>query len=146
MIAAPPDKVFAVLADPSQHPVIDGSGMVRDAPDDGPARLSQGATFGMSMRWGVPYEMVNEVVEFEDDRRIAWAPRVARPAAVSRVLGGHRWRYELEPTDGGTRVRESYDWSQATPASRVYIVTAGWPGRARRAMEQTLARLDDHLT
>ena len=145
-IEAPPEKIFAVIADPSQHPVIDGSGMVRDAPDDAPARLSLGAEFGMSMRWGMPYAMVNEVVEFEDDRRIAWSPRLARPKFMSRWGGGHRWRYELEPDGSGTRVRETYDWSAADPVTRSYIVAAGWPKRARRAMEQTLERLEAHVT
>jgi uncharacterized protein YndB with AHSA1/START domain len=146
-IAAPPEQIFALLADPAQHPVIDGSGMVRDAPTDGPGRLTMGAKFGMAMRWGVPYTMTNEVVEFDEGRRIAWEPRTARPAFMRRMMGGHRWRYELEP-DGaaGTRVRETYDWSSADPFTRAYIVAAGWPKRARRAMEQTLARLDEHLT
>ncbi len=147
VIAAPPEKVFAVVADPSQHPVIDGSGMVRDAPTDGPDRLTLGARFGMAMRWGMPYSMTNEVVEFEDGCLIAWEPRLARPAFMSRWNGGHRWRYELEP-DGptSTRVRETYDWSNADPFTRAYIVAAGWPKRARRAMEQTLERLERHVT
>jgi uncharacterized protein YndB with AHSA1/START domain len=146
-IAAPPEKVFAVVADPSQHPVIDGSGMVRDAPADGPARLSLGAEFGMSMRWGMPYAMLNEVVEFEDGRRIAWSPRLARPRFMSRLSGGHRWRYEFEPDgESGTNVRETYDWSNADPFTRSYIVAAGWPKRARRAMERTLERLEAHVT
>jgi uncharacterized protein YndB with AHSA1/START domain len=147
LIAAPPEKVFAVLADPAQHPEIDGSGMVRDAPTNGPDRLALGAKFGMAMRWGMPYTMSNEVVEFEEGRRIAWEPRLARPAFMSRLSGGHRWRYELEAEgDASTRVRETYDWSHADPFTRTYIVAAGWPKRARRAMEQTLERLENHLT
>ena len=146
-IAAPPERVFAVLTDPAQHPAIDGSGMVRDAPTGGPDRLALGAKFGMAMRWGMPYTMSNEVVEFEEGRLIAWQPRLARPAFISRLSGGHRWRYELEPEgETSTRVRETYDWSNADPFTRAYIVAAGWPKRARRAMEQTLERLEKHLT
>jgi uncharacterized protein YndB with AHSA1/START domain len=146
-IAAPPDKVFAVLADPAQHPAIDGSGMVRDAPPDGPDRLALGAKFGMAMRWGMPYTMSNEVVEFEEGRRIGWRPRLARPAFISRLGGGHRWRYELEPEgETSTRVRETYDWSNADPFTRAYIVAAQWPERARRAMEETLERLEGHVS
>src|SRR5712692_2017963 len=134
VISAPPEKIFDVLADPSQHPVIDGSGTVKHTRGDQPARLSLDAKFGMSMRLGVPYAITNTVVEFEEGRRIAW-----------RHFGGHRWRYELEPVDTGTRVRETYDWSTAILGTRLYIEATGWPKRAERAMTETLQRLDAHL-
>ena len=135
VIAAPPDTIFDVLADPSQHPVIDGSGTVKQTRDGTPARLSLGAKFGMSMRMGVPYAITNTVVEFEDGRRIAW-----------RHIGGHRWRYELEAVGDGTRVRETYDWSTAMLGTRLYIAATGWPKRAEKAMTHTLERLDVHVT
>ena len=146
-IDAPPEKIFAVVADPAQHRAIDGSGMVRGPPAGERGRLlALGDEFGMSMRWGMPYSMVNTVVECEANRRIAWEPHVARPAFVRSVMGGHRWRYELEPVDGGTRVRETYDWSRADPGTRAWIRAAKWPARARRAMEKTLERLDTYVT
>ena len=89
-IEAPPEVVFAILADPRQHARIDGSGSVQNLLK-GPERLSKGATFGMDMKlFGLPYKIRNTVVEFEEDRRIAW-----------RHFGGHRWRYVLEPTVAG---------------------------------------------
>ena len=51
---------------------------------------------------GVPYLTKNTVVEYDEDRLIAW-----------RHLGKHRWRYELEPVEGGTKVTETFDWSTA---------------------------------
>lgn len=147
IVDASPEAVFEVLADPSQHPVIDGSGMVR-ASVPGAGRLSLGAEFGMSMRMGVPYSMVNEVVEYEAGRRIAWTPRMGGPALVRRLgraLNGPTWRYELEPVGSGTRVCETYDWSSANAGSRLYILAAGWPRRAERAMTATLTRLADHV-
>jgi uncharacterized protein YndB with AHSA1/START domain len=135
VIAAPPEKIFDVLADPQQHPVIDGSGTVQHTRGEEPARLVLGSKFGMSMRIGIPYSITNTVVEFDENRLIAW-----------RHFGGHRWRYELEPSDGGTRVRETYDWSTAILGTRLYIVTMGWPKRAEKAMTETLQRLDAHLT
>jgi uncharacterized protein YndB with AHSA1/START domain len=135
VIAATPDRIFDVLADPAQHPVIDGSGTVKHTRGETPARLSLGAKFGMSMKLGVPYGITNTVVEFEDGRRIAW-----------RHFGGHRWRYELEPADRGTRVRETYEWSTAILGTRLYIIATGWPKRAETAMAQTLERLDAHVT
>lgn len=135
VIAAPPEKIFDVLADPSQHPVIDGSGTVKDIRGEEPSRLSLGAKFGMSMRIGIPYGITNTVVEFDENRLIAW-----------RHYGGHRWRYELEPAGAGTRVRETYDWSTAIIPTRIYIAVSGWPKRAEEAMTRTLERLDARVT
>jgi hypothetical protein len=92
--------VFDVLADPSQHSLFDGSGHVKGM-TSGPPRLYLGATFGMRMRWGAPYVIKNTIVEFDEDRRIAW-----------RHFARHVWRYELEPSgdDGtSTRVTETFD-------------------------------------
>lgn len=101
-IDAPPERIFALLADPRRHAEFDGSGTVQGAVS-GPERLSLGARFGMAMRIGLPYRIGNEVVEFEEGRRIAW-----------RHAGHHRWRYELEPTPGGgTMVTETFDGSTA---------------------------------
>ena len=140
VVAAPPERVFAVLADPRRHREIDGSGTVRDAVD-GPERLSLGAVFGMDMRLGGPYRMVNTVVEFEQDRRIAWQPRPAHRVA-DKVLGGRIWRYELEPVDGGTRVRETWDITQ----ERVPLALVPLRPLTKLSMERTLARLQERLT
>lgn len=130
-VDAPAATVFAILADPRQHARIDGSGSVRDTVS-GPQRLERGATFGVDMKLaGVPYRISNRVVEFEDGRLIAW-----------RHFGGHRWRYELEPTaEGGTRVTESFDYSMYAAPQRLLIEALGFPARNRRGIEQTLVTL-----
>jgi uncharacterized protein YndB with AHSA1/START domain len=129
-IAAPAEVVFGMLADPAQHPKIDGSGTVRHVLR-GPRRLSAGSRFRMNMRlFGVPYRVTNRVVEFEPDRLITW-----------RHFEPQRWRYELEPIAGGTRVRESFDYSAYPRIGRWFIRLAGWPERNRRAIAQTLLRL-----
>jgi len=130
-VDAPAETVFAILADPRQHARIDGSGSVRQTVS-GPQRLERGATFGVDMRLGgVPYRISNRVVEFEEGRRIAW-----------RHFGGHRWRYELEPTPtGGTRVTESFDYSMYARPQRLLVEALGFPARNRRGIEQTLRTL-----
>lgn len=129
-IAAPAEVVFDMLADPAQHPMIDGSRTVRRLLR-GPRRLSAGSRFRVGMRlFGVPYWVTNRVVEFEPNRVIAW-----------RHFEPQRWRYELEPCAGGTMVRESFDYSFYPPAGRWLIRLAGWPERNRRAIAQTLPRL-----
>ena len=130
-IQADPSVVFGIVADPHQHSRIDGSGSVQ-ATIEGPDRLAKGAEFHVSMKmFGLPYKITNRVVEFEADRRIAW-----------RHFGGHRWRYELEPTeDGGTRVTETFDYSRYNPLWRTFIELTGFPGRNRDGIRETLVRL-----
>jgi len=107
LIAAQPERIFDVLADPSRHQEIDGSGTVRDTPG-GSQRLALGSKFGMSMHMGIGYSMDNTVVEFEENRRIAWQTRPTL-APMRLLVGGRIWRYELVPQAGGTLVRESWD-------------------------------------
>ena len=97
-VNAPAADVFDLVARPANHPRFDGSGTVT-SPSFGPDRLSLGSKFGMSMRLVVPYRITNTVMEFDEGHLIAW-----------RHLGGHRWRYELEPvSDSSTLVTETFD-------------------------------------
>jgi uncharacterized protein YndB with AHSA1/START domain len=139
VIPAPPEKIFDLLADPSRHRDIDGSGTVREAKEP-PQRLSLGARFGMSMKLGVGYSMSNTVIEFDENRRIAWQTRGS--GSLASKFGGRIWRYELEPVDGGTRVRETWDISQE---SMKFVVR---PARkkTRKSMEQTLERIEELVT
>ncbi len=140
VIASPPAPIFDLLADPSRHRDIDGSGTVRDAAE-GSTRLTLGARFGMGMRVGAKYDMTNEVVEFETDRRIAWQARPAFPL-VGKVAGGRIWRYELEPVAGGTRVRETWDLSQ----ERIPALVIGLKLITRVNMARTLTRIERIVT
>ena len=135
-VKAPAERVFALLADPSRHREIDGSGTLRDA-KGGSTRLALGSRFGMNMKAGAPYVMVNEVVEFEVDRRIAWQARPDR-ALFAKAIGGRIWRYELEPRDGGTLVRETWDISQ----ERLPPLVWGLRGLTRLSMNRTMDRIE----
>jgi hypothetical protein len=129
VIAAPAQVLFDIVADPAQHPVIDGSGSVQGLREGAPERLSLGATFGMDMKLGAPYKILNRVVEFEDGRRIAW-----------RHFNGHVWRYLFEPVDGGTEVTEQ--WDARTAKNRLGLRLLGFPARNRRGILATLERLE----
>jgi uncharacterized protein YndB with AHSA1/START domain len=143
VIPAPPEKIFALLADANRHQDFDGSGTVKAAHDDAPKRLHLGSKFGMNMRIVMPYSMVSTVIEFDENRRIAWQPRPAYPIA-NRLAGGRIWRYELEPVPGGTRVRESWDITQEALLTKATVRAAA--GRTRTAMEKTLERLEQLVT
>ena len=138
VISASPDAIFALLADPSRHPDIDGSGGVQSSKEPS-QRVKLGDKFRMSMKLGIPYSMVSEVIEFEDDRRIAWQSRP--PGVFGKISGGRIWRYELEPVDGGTRVRETWDISHEI-GTKFMLQNSRVHRHTREAMEKTLANIE----
>lgn len=128
-IDAPPAAVFAILADPRQHQRIDGSGTVQGTVS-GPERLTLGSEFGMDMKMGASYKIKNKVVEYDEDRLIAW-----------RHKGLHRWRYELTPTaDGGTEVTETWDLSRYPLPLRLGL-SATFAAKTQKAIDATLVKL-----
>ena len=132
VIEADAQALFDVVADPSLHHVIDGSGSVQGVRGGG-RKLALGDRFSTKMRIGVPYLISNKVVEYDESRRIAWSH-----------IGGWRWRYEFEPVDGGTRVTETFDWSTAKPGAGGYA--SKWASKNKASMESTLARLEAFVT
>jgi len=139
-IPAPANQIFDLLADPSRHREIDGSGMVREAAE-GSQRLELGSKFGMGMKAGLSYSMVNTVVEFDENRLIAWQPRPSS-GLMGLFIGGRIWRYELVPKKGGTLVRESWDISNERHKSAVRPMRA----KTREAMTATLERIEQVVT
>jgi uncharacterized protein YndB with AHSA1/START domain len=143
LISASPEVIFDVLAHPAKHSLIDGSGMLQGAnePDDG--RLALGVTFGMAMKLGVRYSTVSTVVEFEENRRIAW--QTGPKGKLEPYVAGRIWRYELEPRGDRTLVRES--WDITTDHQRALLRLGDiYSKKTRRDMELTLARLDALVT
>jgi Polyketide cyclase / dehydrase and lipid transport len=134
-IPAPAAAVFELLARPERHSLIDGSGSVRGARAGGPDRLFLGASFGMNMRIGLPYRILNEVVEFDEGSRIAW-----------RHFAGHVWRYILEPLPAGadtsrpaTMLTEQFDPTHA--GSPLTLKLLGFRRRNERSIQRTLDRI-----
>ncbi|UDY35535.1 SRPBCC family protein [Dermatobacter hominis] len=136
LIPATAQRLFDLVADPTMHPVIDGSGSVRGV-KGAKRKLALGDRFTANMRVGLPYFISNTVVEYAEGRRFAWAH-----------VGGWRWRWEFEeqePVDGEpiTRVTETFDWSTAKAAG--YVTRLGWPEKNRTAMERSLNRLATYI-
>lgn len=133
VIDAPAAEIFELLADPAKHPLIDGSGTVLAARSTGPRRLKLGDKFGMDMKMGRQYKILNTVVEFEEERLIAW-----------RHFYGHRWRWQLRDLgDGRTEVTETFDWSTARIGFLLELVK--FPGKNLKSIRATLDRLQQRF-
>lgn len=123
------EAVFEILADPSAHFEIDGTSSVQATSSQTGRRLALGDHFGMKMKIGLPYQIQNTVVEFDENRLIAW-----------QHFAKHTWRYELDEFEPGrTRVIESWDWS-GSPYARV-MELVGFPDRNRKGISASLLKL-----
>ncbi|MDI3315440.1 MAG: SRPBCC family protein [Mycobacterium sp.] len=128
-IAAPADRIFELIADPSQQPRWDGNDNLAAA-EPGQRVRRVGDVFAMRITLGSIRE--NHVVEFEEGRRIAWLP-----AEPGRRPPGHLWRWELEPVDDThTRVTHIYDWSQLTDENRLPRARATTPDKLRASLDR----------
>jgi hypothetical protein len=93
----------------------------------------------MDMKLGARYSTRNEVVELVEDRLIAW--RTLAPFPLSLLFTGRTWRYELEPVEAGTLVRETWDLSTEARPGRPAVRRMA--DQTRRNMERTLTRIDE---
>jgi hypothetical protein len=124
-IQAAPEAVFAVLADPSTHASIDGTGWVQSA-KDGERITAAGQVFRMAMYHpnhpDRNYETASLVEVFDEPRAIAWRTGTEDAETGELSFGGWVWRYDLEPTGPAeTTVTLTYDWSAVGPEVREYL-------------------------
>jgi hypothetical protein len=123
-VAAPVARMFAILADPTTHSAIDGTGWVQEATDQAPL-TEVGQLFRMDMYHGNhpdgDYRVVNKVAVFDPPRAIGWLTGTEK-ADGSLEFGGWTWRYDLAPLGPAeTEVTLTYDWSAVPPSIREYI-------------------------
>jgi uncharacterized protein YndB with AHSA1/START domain len=136
-IAAPADRIFALIADPSQQPRWDGNDNLARA-EAGQRVHGVGEVFEMTLTRGSVRE--NHVVEFEEGRRIAWTP-----AELGKRPPGHLWRWELEPIEASrTLVTHTYDWTRLTDSNRLPRARATTPERLAASLDR-LAALAESL-
>ncbi|MDT5333090.1 MAG: hypothetical protein QOF31_4387 [Mycobacterium sp.] len=140
---APVETVFDVLADPSTHQAIDGTGWVRESLD-GKRLTETGQIFRMGMYHDNHpdkyYEMANRVEVFDPPRAIAWQPGQGTDDAALD-FGGWIWRYDLSPvTPSQTEVTLTYDWSRVPPHLREHI---GFPPFDAQHLDNSLKHLAD---
>jgi hypothetical protein len=115
----PAEKLFGVLANPASHPLIDGSGMLRESRDGVIRGVGDVFTMRMHNDEMGDYEMANFVVEYEPNRRIGWEPvlkAASRPEDQADIgdHAEHRWSFALSPVgSAATLVTETYDCSRS---------------------------------
>jgi Polyketide cyclase / dehydrase and lipid transport len=141
-ISASAEAVFAVLADPSRHAAIDGTGRVRDDLD-GQLLTGSGQIFRVDMYHenhpDGSYQIANQVLAFDPPRVISWRPGYVSPATGKLEFGGWIWRYDLRPLGPDTtEVTLSYDWSAVGPVPRQHI---SFPPFAADHLDNSLGHL-----
>lgn len=146
-IEASAADVFRLLSDPGTHPIIDGSGMLREG---GSTEVVKGVGDVFAINMVHPnlgeYVMDNHVTVFEADRRIGWNPanQGTKLGTAEGSQNGSKWAFELSP-DGpsATLVTEIYDCSGSPDGVRSAVENGNaWIG----AMTETLRKLDELST
>lgn len=139
VVAATPERIFALLCDPAGHVAIDSSGMLQSA-DGGPVR-AQGDAFVVHMdreslndRPLGKYDVTVTITQFERDALIEWGI-----GAFGRSIG-HLYGYRLMQQDDGTLVTSYYDWSKIPPSPERDKAFPVIPEMALRATLGILAR------
>jgi len=132
LIQASPSTIFSIISNPKRHRDIDGSATITSNVS-GPETLVMGSKFGMKMRLGITYWIRNTVVEYEQDKLIAW-----------RHLGRWRWRYELvDLGNGSTQVTETFDGSFAPAIAQGWLIFRKAYPWTQLAVAKTLVRLKE---
>ena len=139
-IAADAARIFELIADPAHQPSWDGNDNLAEAA--GGQRVRHvGDVFTMTLT-GDGAVRENQVVEFDEGRRIAW-----RPAEPGQDPPGHLWRWELEPIDSTrTRVTHTYDWSQLKDEKRVRRARATRADNLQASLERLATAAEDVTT
>ena len=131
-IAAEPEQIFELIADPAQQPRWDGNDNLASAPAGQRVRRT-GDVFTMTLTRGEVRE--NHVVEFDEGRRMAW-----RPAEPGQKPPGHLWRWELEPIAASrTKVTHTYDWTRLTDEKRLPRARATTGGKLQASLDRLAA-------
>jgi hypothetical protein len=120
-VAVPAARVFAVLADPTTHPAIDGTGWVQESVDRAPL-TEVGQIFRMDMYHANHpdggYQVVNKVAVLDPPRAIGWLTGDEKDDGQLE-FGGWVWRYDLVPLGpSATEVMLTYDWSAVQQSIR----------------------------
>lgn len=144
-IAAPADKIFAIVSSPAGHVEIDGSGMLVATEAKAPTQVGDKFEMHMDRRplGDVPnmaeYDTINTVTKIEPNRLFEWA--VGLP---DREIVGHVYGWQLEPVnDTETDVTNYCDWTNLPEEFRQ---RREWPIVPVEMLEQSVIKLEQLAT
>ncbi len=135
-VDAPPERVFELLCDVSRHPVWAGSGEPVAAKLVGEGPLKLGSLFDVEERFGRGrrVDVRCEVCAFDPPKELRWrVSQLTRPPEFRS-----EWSFELEPENGGTRVRHIWDLDRAN-SLRWRLIMALFFGLMRRGQKMRAA-------
>ena len=143
-IPASAEKVFGILADPTTHESIDGTGWVRESLD-GESLTHTGQIFRIAMHHdnhpNKNYEVANKVVVFDRPQAIGWQPGQDVAADGTLSFGGWIWRYDIRGIGpSAAHVTLTYDWSAVPAELREHIQ---FPPFDDAHLENSLQHLSD---
>ena len=131
-IAASPERIFELIADPAEQPRWDGNANLEDAAPGQRVR-AVGDMFTMRLTTGSIRE--NHVVDFVEGQRIAW-----RPAEVGKTPPGHMWAWELQPLGPSrTLVSHTYDWTDLSDEQRLPRARSTTPAKLQASLDRLAA-------
>jgi len=137
VVRAPVESVWDLVADPTRHPEIAGSGEVQAVTVPG-GRMGPGVVFeSQQYMRGLSYVTANRVVIWEPPYRIAWRVGFTFAPGVAQI-----WMFSLAPEAGGTRIENGVVLPYALP--RVFpfsLLHREIAGREISVIKPTFARL-----
>ena len=133
-IAAPPERLWAIVADPTRHPELAGSGEPQETKllTEGPLRV--GSQFESRQKaMGMTYTSKSEVTACEAPRLLRWS-----------LKNNADWEFRFEPAEGGTQVTHAYRTNMGMPGPVRLLLSPLMRlrnGRNTRGMVGTLRNL-----
>lgn len=150
-IDAPPDQVFAILADVTHHDDLAGSREVKSI------RMTSEGELGIGTEWEADEEIKvgrstqrfvarSTVREYDPPRVFSWTSRP--PTSVKPVARRIQWWYRLAPDAGGTRVVERVEVDMGPVMNVVMKVPYRFAraGTIATGMRRTLENLEARAT
>jgi uncharacterized protein YndB with AHSA1/START domain len=137
-VAAPPERVWPLVTDVDAMPTM-SSELQAVEWLDGATAPSPGCRFrGYSRHDAIgEWNTVSTVTTWSEPEEFGWA--VGDPDAPAA-----RWRFTLEPADGGTRVRE---WMQMGPGrSGLSAAIERWPDKEEKIVFGRMREFEANMT
>jgi uncharacterized protein YndB with AHSA1/START domain len=133
-IAAPPERLWTIVSDPTRHPELAGSGEPQETKllTEGPLRV--GSQFESRQKaMGMTYTSKSEVTACEAPRLLRWS-----------LKNNADWEFRFEPAEGGTQVTHAYRTNMGMPGPVRLLLSPLMRlrnGRNTRGMVGTLRNL-----